>query len=78
MEMAIAAQLNKPSIGKLLFLETRPQFLTLIPCVLSLGVALKNHDGIEALIPALGWNVLTVLATPALMAIGLAPARLTG
>jgi len=45
---------------------------------LAAGGALKNHDGIEALIPALGRNVLTVLATPALMAVGLAIAGLTG
>lgn len=40
--------------------------------------AIKNHDSIEGIIPALGQNVLTVLATPVLMAIGVAIAKLIG
>jgi 1,4-dihydroxy-2-naphthoate polyprenyltransferase len=33
--------------------------------------AIRNHDSIEKIIPSLGQNVLTVLSTPVLMAIGL-------
>jgi 1,4-dihydroxy-2-naphthoate octaprenyltransferase len=40
--------------------------------------ALKNHDNIGRIIPALGQNVFTVLATPVLMAIGLVIAKLVG
>lgn len=36
---------NKPNIAKLLFLETRPQFLILIPCVLAPGVAMAVAEG---------------------------------
>jgi 1,4-dihydroxy-2-naphthoate octaprenyltransferase len=30
---------------KLMFLETRPQFLTLVPCVISVGVAMAVNEG---------------------------------
>jgi len=36
---------KKPNIAKLLFLETRPQFLILIPCVLAPGVAIAFTEG---------------------------------
>jgi len=36
---------RRPSLAKDLFLETRPQFLTLIPCVLAPGVALAYAGG---------------------------------
>lgn len=44
MESAINAP-DKPGIAKLLFLETRPQFLILIPCVLAPGVAMAYMNG---------------------------------
>jgi 1,4-dihydroxy-2-naphthoate polyprenyltransferase len=44
MTSAVAA-LNRPSPAKSFFLETRPQFLTLIPCVLAPGVALAFLQG---------------------------------
>ena len=37
--------------------------------------AIKNHDSIEDIIPSLGQNVLTVLSTPVLMAIGILIAK---
>ncbi len=40
--------------------------------------AVKNYDNIEGLVPALGQNILTVLATPVLMSIGLVIAKLVG
>lgn len=40
--------------------------------------AIKNHDSIEGIIPSLGQNVLTVLSTPVLMAIGLVIAKYAG
>jgi len=42
---AIVAVPKKPNIAKLLFLETRPQFLILIPCVLAPGVAMAFTEG---------------------------------
>ncbi len=44
MESAPAVS-KKPNIAKLLFLETRPQFLILIPCVLAPGVAIAFTEG---------------------------------
>lgn len=55
--MAIINQIKKPSMVKILFLETRPQFLILIPCVLSVGVAmsfLENNFN--------GWHLILVFA----------------
>jgi 1,4-dihydroxy-2-naphthoate octaprenyltransferase len=50
-----------------------------IPVAVKAGTgALRNHDDIPALIPALGQNVITVLATPVLMAVGIFAAVLTG
>jgi 1,4-dihydroxy-2-naphthoate polyprenyltransferase len=50
-----------------------------IPLAFKAGsTAVKNHDSIEGIIPALGQNVLTVLATPVLLAIGLIIAKLVG
>jgi len=45
MQMVILNQIKKPSMVKILFLETRPQFLILIPCVLSLGAAMSFLEG---------------------------------
>jgi 1,4-dihydroxy-2-naphthoate octaprenyltransferase len=53
--------------------------LLTIPLAIKAGTgAVKNHDSIEGIIPALGQNVLTVLATPVLLAIGLVIATLVG
>jgi 1,4-dihydroxy-2-naphthoate octaprenyltransferase len=40
-----AASTKKPGIVKLLLMETRPQFLTLIPCVFAPGIALAWYGG---------------------------------
>lgn len=67
-----------------------PVALGVLPvwCLLGLGTiplavkagsgAVKNHDSVPGIIPALGQNVITVLATPVLIAIGLLIARLAG
>lgn len=53
--------------------------LLTIPLAVKAGTgAVKNHASVEGIIPALGQNVLTVLATPVLTAIGLTIAKLVG
>jgi 1,4-dihydroxy-2-naphthoate polyprenyltransferase len=53
--------------------------LLTIPIAFKAGSgAVKNHDSIEGIIPALGQNVLTVLTTPVLLAIGLVISKLVG
>lgn len=53
--------------------------LLTIPLAIKAGSgAVKNHGNIKGIIPALGQNVLTVLATPVLLAIGLLISKLTG
>lgn len=48
-----------------------------IPIAIKAGTgAIKNHDSIPGIIPALGQNVITVLSTPVLMAIGILIAKL--
>ncbi|MFA5867864.1 MAG: prenyltransferase [Actinomycetota bacterium] len=53
--------------------------LLTIPLAVKAGTgAVKNHDSIEGITPALGQNILTVLATPVLLAIGLVVSKLVG
>jgi 1,4-dihydroxy-2-naphthoate octaprenyltransferase len=46
--------------------------LATVPFALkAVGLALKHHDDVEKLLPALKFNVLTVLLTPAFASIGI-------